>query len=84
GFADDIPFELSVAWEHPQPRRVWQIDEELLLDFGEEKVYENHRLIKQEKRDKLKLMIEKFLSGSFDRGSVLRAYQNLKILQSIA
>ncbi|MCS6876057.1 MAG: Gfo/Idh/MocA family oxidoreductase [Aquificaceae bacterium] len=83
GFADDIPFELSVAWEHPQPRRVWQIDEELLLDFGEERVYENHRLIKEEKRDKLKLMIEKFLSGSFDRGSVLRAYENLKILQNI-
>lgn len=84
GLLDDIPFSISVAWEHPQPKRVWYIDDELLLDFGEERVYEGGRLIKEEKRDKLKLMIEDFLKGSFDKKSVQRAYINLKILEGLS
>ena len=81
---DGLPFSISVAWEHPQPRRLWYIDEDLLLDFGEERVYERGRLLKEEKRDKLRLMVEDFLKGSFDKKSVQRAYINLKILESLS
>lgn len=84
GFLDGVPFSISVAWDHPQPRRVWYIDEDLVLDFGEEKVYMDGRLLKEEKRDKLRLMIEDFLKGSFDRESVDRACVNLKILEGLA
>jgi len=84
GSLDGIPFSISVAWEHPQPRRLWYIDEDLLLDFGEERVYERGKLLKEEKRDKLRLMVEDFLKGSFDKKSVQRAYINLKILESLS
>ncbi|MFN3471252.1 MAG: oxidoreductase, partial [Aquificaceae bacterium] len=60
------------------------IDDNLLLDFGEERVYKDGRLLKEEKRDKLRLMVEDFLKGSFDKRAVQRAYTNLKILESIS
>ncbi|MCS7170874.1 MAG: Gfo/Idh/MocA family oxidoreductase [Aquificaceae bacterium] len=81
GHLEGVPIVLSVAWEHPKPRRVWYVDDDLVLDFGEERVYKGGRLLREDKRDKLKLMIEDFLIGSFDRGSVERAYQNLKTLE---
>ncbi|MFN7064621.1 MAG: Gfo/Idh/MocA family oxidoreductase [Aquificaceae bacterium] len=84
GLLDDVPFTLCVAWEHPQPRRYWYIDDHLLLDFGGERVYVEGKLIKEEKRDKLGLMVRDFLIGNFDKGSVERAYINLKILEDIA
>ncbi|MFN4319362.1 MAG: Gfo/Idh/MocA family oxidoreductase [Aquificaceae bacterium] len=84
GSLDGVPFYISVAWEHPQPRRLWYIDDNLLLDFGEERVYKDGRLLKEEKRDKLRLMVEDFLKGSFDKRAVQRAYINLKILESIS
>lgn len=84
GTVEGIPFELSVAWEHPEPRRRWHIDEELLLDFGEERVYRGGKLLWEEKRDKLRLMVEDFLRGNYDRGSVQRAYTNLLLLEELS
>lgn len=83
GLLEDVPFSIKVAWEHPQPKRVWYIDDDLLLDFGEEKVYQDGKLIKEEKRDKLGLMLKDFLKGTFDKGSVERAYRNIRILEAI-
>ncbi len=83
GLADGVPFTLSVAWEHPQPRRRWFIDEELLLDFGEERVYSGGELVKEEKRDKLSMMVRDFLKGQGDRKSVKRAMKNLELLESL-
>lgn len=84
GYADGVPFSLSVAWEHPQPRRRWYIDGELLLDFGEERVYKKGELLVEEKRDKLRLMVESFLEGSYDRKSVERARGNLLLLEKLS
>ncbi|MEN3028223.1 MAG: Gfo/Idh/MocA family oxidoreductase [Aquificaceae bacterium] len=84
GYVEEVPFTLKVAWEHPQPRRLWRIDEDLLLDFGEEKVYERGKLLKEGRRDKLRLMLEDFLKGGFDRKGVERAYTNLKLLESLS
>lgn len=84
GFVEEVPFSLSVAWEHPQPRRRWNIDDELLLDFGEEKVYAGGSLLVEEKRDKLGLMVRDFLAGTYDKNSVERAFKNLLLLESIA
>ncbi|RMH06034.1 MAG: oxidoreductase [Aquificota bacterium] len=83
GEVEGHAFELSVAWEHPQPRRRWYIDE-LVLDFGEERVYLEGRLIVEEKRDKLRLMVEDFLRGTYDKKSVQRAYENLRLLESLS
>ncbi len=83
GTVKGVPFSLSVAWEHPQPRRLWHIDEELMLDFGQERVYQGDKLIREEKRDKLRLMLEDFLKGRYDRKSVERAYKNLQLLESL-
>ena len=83
GLLDHVPFSLSVAWEHPDPKRVWYIDEEIVLDFGQERVYQDGKLIKEGNRDKLKLMVEDFLQGKFDRESVERAYTNLKLLEKL-
>ncbi len=84
GYVEEVPFSLSVAWEHAQPRRVWNIDDELILDFGGEKVYQKGKLVKEEKRDKLRLMLEDFLRGLYDRKSVDRAYKNLKLLEGVS
>ncbi len=84
GYLEGVPFSLSVAWEHPEPRRIWNIDDELILDFGEEKVYQRGELLTEEKRDKLRLMLEDFLRGSYDTKSVERAYRNLKLLESLS
>lgn len=84
GFVDEVPFTLSVAWEHPQPRRLWNIDDELLLDFGEERVYAGRRLLIEDRRDKLQLMLRDFLAGVYDRGTVERAFKNLLLLESIS
>ncbi|MCS7195873.1 MAG: Gfo/Idh/MocA family oxidoreductase [Aquificaceae bacterium] len=84
GIVEDLSFTLKVAWEHPQPRRMWWIDEDLLLDFGEEKVYEKGKLLKEDRRDKLRLMLEDFLKGCFDSKGVERAYTNLKLLESLS
>lgn len=84
GYADGVPFSLSVAWEHPQPRRRWYIDGELILDFGEERVYKKGELLREEKRDKLRLMVESFLKGSYDRKSVERARGNLLLLEKLS
>lgn len=84
GQLEEVPFSISVAWEHPEPKRVWRIDEELLLDFGQERVYREGRLLREEKRDKLKLMLEDFLRGNFNRDSADRAYRNLKLLESLS
>lgn len=83
GYAEDVPFSIRVAWEHPQPRRLWNIDDELLLDFGEERVYMGGKVVMEEKRDKLRLMLEDFLSGKWDTGSVKRAMKNIKLLESL-
>ncbi|MFN3947079.1 MAG: Gfo/Idh/MocA family oxidoreductase [Aquificaceae bacterium] len=82
GYLEEVPFTLTVAWEHPNPKRVWHIDNDLILDFGEEKVYKDGKLLREGKRDKLALMVKDFLKGSFDRDSVERAYINLKLLES--
>ncbi len=84
GYIEEVPFRIRTAWEHPEPKRVWHIDDSLTLDFGEEKVYQNGRLVREEKRDKLSLMLRDFLRGNFDRNSVERAYRNLKLLESIS
>ncbi|MFN3599641.1 MAG: Gfo/Idh/MocA family oxidoreductase, partial [Aquificaceae bacterium] len=84
GYVEEVPFTLTVAWEHPNPKRVWYIDEDLVLDFGEEKVYKDGKLLREERRDKLKLMITDFLRGTLDKESVERAYVNLRLLESIS
>ncbi len=84
GYVAGVPFSLSVAWEHPQPRRLWHIDEELVLDFGQERVYQESKLVREEKRDKLRLMLEDFLRGNYDRKSLERAYKNLQLLESLS
>lgn len=83
-YIDGIPFSLSVAWEHPEPRRIWNIDDELILDFGEERVYKEGKILAEEKRDKLRLMLEDFLTGKYDTKSVQRAYRNLKLLENLS
>lgn len=84
GYIDEVPFSLSVAWEYPEPRRVWNIDDRLMLDFGNERVYEDQRVVREEKRDKLKLMLQDFLRGTYDPQSVERAYINLRLLESLS
>jgi UDP-N-acetylglucosamine 3-dehydrogenase len=38
----------------------------LILDFAKEEVWKEGKLIHKESRDKLRLMVERFLSGDFD------------------
>ncbi|SHK46795.1 Gfo/Idh/MocA family oxidoreductase [Thermocrinis minervae] len=85
GYADQAEFELSVQWESPHPRRIWNVDEgKVILDFGEEAVYSEGRLMVQRKRDKLRWMLESFLLGDYDRGSVERAGRIINIIENIS
>ncbi len=82
GKADGVPFSIKVAWEHPSPSRKWFINGgSLVLDFAKEEVWKNGKLIHKENRDKLRLMVEAFLSGNFDPKSKDRALKNLELLE---
>ena len=85
GTADGKAFKLCVAWEHPKPQRRWIINGgEWLLDFGEESVYREGKLVVHRKRDKLRWMLEDFLFGRYDRGCVSRAKKILNILSTLS
>lgn len=82
--ADGIMSRLSVAWEHPSPSRKWLINcGELVLDFAEEEVWKGGELILQEKRDKLKMMLESFLRDEYDTKSRERVMRNIKLLERV-
>ncbi|MEZ0361358.1 MAG: Gfo/Idh/MocA family oxidoreductase [Hydrogenobacter sp.] len=82
GEADGVPFILKVAWEHPEPSRRWIINEgDLVLDFAKEEVWKDDKLLSGEKRDKLRIMVERFLAGRFDQKSKERAMKNLLLLE---
>ncbi len=84
GKADGVMFRLSVAWEYPSSSRKWLINGgELVLDFAKEKVWKEEELILQEKRDKLKMMLESFLRGEYDTKSRERAMRNIKLLERV-
>ncbi len=83
GRADDVPFYIRTAWQYPQPTRRWIINGgQVILDFAREEVWEENKLIhREEKRDKLRLMLESFIKGDFDQKSKERAKKNLILLE---
>jgi UDP-N-acetylglucosamine 3-dehydrogenase len=84
GKADGVPFSIKTAWEHPNPSRRWFINRgSLILDFAKEEVWKEGKLIHKENRDKLRLMVESFLSGNFDHRSKDRALKNLELLENL-
>lgn len=56
---------------------------ELVLDFAKEEVWKGGELILQEKRDKLKMMLESFLRGEYDTKSRERDMRNIKLLERV-
>jgi UDP-N-acetylglucosamine 3-dehydrogenase len=48
-----------------------------------EEVWKEGKLIHRESRDKLRLMVESFLSGDFDHRSKDRALKNLELLENL-
>jgi len=84
GKADQVDFSIKVAWEHPNPSRRWAIDGgKLILDFAKEEVWKDGKLIHKGNVDKLRLMVEMFLSGGFDFKSKERALKNLLLLEGV-
>jgi len=86
GEAGGVPFELKVAWEHPEPKRYWLVEgeKELYLDFAREELYESGRLLaKREEGDKLSEMLTEFLGGKTVPESRERALNNLILLESL-
>lgn len=83
GIADDVPFSIRTAWQYPEPSRRWIINGgQVILDFAREEVWVGNKLIhREEKRDKLRLMLESFIRGNFDQKSKERAKKNLILLE---
>ncbi|QWK13214.1 MAG: Gfo/Idh/MocA family oxidoreductase [Aquificota bacterium] len=83
GRADDVPFSIRTAWQYPEPSRRWVINGgQVILDFAREEVRVGNKLIhREEKRDKLRLMLESFIKGDFDHKSRERAKKNLMLLE---
>ncbi|MGB9873439.1 MAG: Gfo/Idh/MocA family oxidoreductase [Hydrogenobacter sp.] len=83
GRTDDVPFSIRTAWQYPEPSRRWIINGgQVILDFAREEVWVGNRLIhREEKRDKLRLMLESFIKGNFDHKSRERAKKNLMLLE---
>ncbi|WP_448587500.1 Gfo/Idh/MocA family protein [Thermocrinis sp.] len=84
GRVDNAEFSIKVAWEHPNPSRRWVIDGgSIVIDLAKEEVWEMGRLVHRGNTDKLRSMLESFLSGNFDSKSKDRAMKNILLLEGV-
>ncbi|ADC90019.1 oxidoreductase domain protein [Thermocrinis albus DSM 14484] len=86
GTVGGVSFLLRVSWNSQTPRRRWFIKgkyHNTLLDFGEEKVYVDGRLMAHERRDKLLLMTKLFLEEKLGDFTKKRARRNIELLQEL-